>query len=166
MALPTNMGDRPSRRDVIRNLVGGVALGSCPGSRLSSFAADGRPSGSLGPTKEFKSGAPVANYVDIAARVGLTAKTIIGGTKTKEYILETTGGGVALFDYDNDGWLDIFQVNGFRLNGLNTGDEPTNHLFRNNRDGSFTDVTEQAGLVHHGWGQGVCVGDYDGDGNL
>ena len=91
---------------------------------------------------------------------------MIGGESTKKFILETTGGGVALFDYDNDGWLDIFLVNGSRLEGFPRGQEPTSHLYRNNRDGTFTDVTVAAGLTHVGWGQGVCVGDYDGDGNL
>jgi hypothetical protein len=71
------------------------------------------------------------------------------------------GCGVALFDYDNDGWLDIFLVNGSTLKG---GRQPTSFLFRNNRDGTFTDVTAKAGLLCHGWGQGCCVGDYDNDG--
>ena len=91
---------------------------------------------------------------------------MIGGEKSKQYILETTGGGVAIFDYDNDGWPDIFLVNGSRLEGFPKGQEPTSHLYHNNHDGTFTDVTEKAGLVHTGWGQGVCVGDYDGDGKL
>src|SRR6202035_609702 len=75
-----------------------------------------------------------------------------------------TGCGVAFYDYDNDGWLDIFLVNGSRLEGFAAGTEPTSHLFRNNRDGTFTDVTQEAGLVRSGWGQGVCIGDYDNDG--
>jgi hypothetical protein len=123
-------------------------------------------SGNLGPGTEPKLGPAVADYRDIAAAAGLTARTVIGGESTKKYILETTGGGVALFDYDNDGWLDIFLVNGSRLEGFPKGQEPTSHLYRNNRDGTFTDVTLAAGLTHVGWGQGVCVGDYDGDGNL
>ena len=104
-------------------------------------------------------------YIDIAQKAGVTARTIIGGEKQKKYILETTGGGVALFDYDNDGWLDIFLVNGSSLGSFSAGQEPTNHLYRNNRDGTFTDVTAKAGLVRNGWGQGVCVGDFDNDGN-
>jgi hypothetical protein len=150
----------------MKTFVGGAGLASLPMSGLSCFAADRWPSRRIEPTKDAKSAPAVANFVDIAGRAGLTAKTIVGGVKNKEYILETTGGGVALFDYDNDGWLDIFLVNGSRLNGFKSGEEPTNHLFRNNRDGTFTDVTREAGLVHHGWGQGACVGDYDGDGNL
>ena len=107
----------------------------------------------------------LANYVDIAERCGLTAKTVIGGEKSKEFILESTGGGVALFDFDKDDWLDIFLVNGSRKEGFGSGKAPTNHLYRNNRDGTFTDVTEKAGLVRNGWGQGVCAADYDNDGD-
>ena len=95
---------------------------------------------------------------------GLNAKTIFGGEHKNKYLLETTGCGVAFYDYDNDGWLDIFLVNGSRLEGFPKGTEPTSHLFRNNRDGTFTDVTVKACVAHSGWGQGVCVGDYDNDG--
>ena len=89
---------------------------------------------------------------------------IFGGEHKNKYLLETTGCGIAFYDYDNDGWLDIFLVNGTRLGGFPAGQEPTNRLYKNNRDGTFTDVTTQAGLVHSGWGQAVCVGDYDNDG--
>jgi len=89
---------------------------------------------------------------------------IFGGIDTKKYIIETTGTGVAIFDYDNDGWPDIFLVNGTRLGAAPTGPAPSNHLYRNNHDGTFTDVTARAGLAATGWGQGVCVGDYDNDG--
>jgi hypothetical protein len=94
-----------------------------------------------------------------------------GGVTTKKYIIETTGTGVAIFDADNDGWLDIFIVNGTKLDdtavknaNAKTTDAPSNHLYHNNRDGTFTDITQKAGLLHTGWGQGVCVGDYDNDG--
>ncbi len=103
-------------------------------------------------------------FLNIAKEAGLNAKTIYGGEQKNKYLLETTGCGVAFYDYDNDGWLDIFLVNGWRLEGFPKGQEPHSHLFKNNRDGTFTDVTEKAGLVHSGWGQGVCVGDYDNDG--
>jgi enediyne biosynthesis protein E4 len=103
-------------------------------------------------------------FTDVAAKAGLTARNYFGGETQKKYILETTGCGVAFFDYDNDGWLDIFIVNGSRLEGFPEGKAPTNHLYHNNRDGTFSDITEKAGLVRHGWGQGVCVGDYDNDG--
>jgi hypothetical protein len=107
---------------------------------------------------------PIANFIDIAEKAGLTMQEIFGGIETKKYIIETTGTGVAIFDYDNDGWPDIFLVNGTRLEGFPNGDAPSNHLYHNNHDGTFTDVTVKAGLTATGWGQGVCVGDYDNDG--
>ncbi len=107
---------------------------------------------------------PIANFIDVAEKAGLTMQNIFGGVETKKYIIETTGTGVAIFDYDNDGWPDIFLVNGTRLEGLPSGEAPSNRLYRNNHDGTFTDVTSKAGLTANGWGQGVCVGDYDNDG--
>ena len=86
----------------------------------------------------------------------------IGATR---YIVEANGCGVAFYDYDNDGWLDIFAPSGSRLEGFEKGKEPSNRLYKNNRDGTFTDVTRDAGLVHTGWANAVCVGDYDNDGN-
>ena len=106
------------------------------------------------------------NYVDVALQAGLTARTVIAGHESKDFLLSTTGGGIALFDYDNDGWLDIFVVNGWGLARFPKGEEPTNHLYRNNHDGTFTDVTAKANLARSGWGQGVCVGDYNNDGFL
>ena len=104
------------------------------------------------------------SFLNVARESGLNAKTVFGGEHKNKYLLETTGCGVAFYDYDNDGWLDIFLVNGTRLEGFSAGSEPTSHLFRNNRDGTFTDVTLKAGVAHSGWGQGCCVGDYDNDG--
>jgi len=109
-------------------------------------------------------GKPIAHFVDVAQKAGLSAPVIFGGESTKKYIIETTGTGVAIFDYDNDGWPDIFVVNGTTLDPVPQGKVPTSHLYRNNHDGTFTDVTAKAGLTHTGWGQGVCVGDYDNDG--
>ena len=108
--------------------------------------------------------AAVANFTDVAEKAGVTAQNVFGGIDTKKYIIETTGNGVAIFDYDNDGWPDIFLVNGTKLEGFAEGKAPTNRLYRNNHDGTFTDVTAKAGLTATGWGQGVCVGDYDNDG--
>jgi hypothetical protein len=104
------------------------------------------------------------NFVNVAKSAGLNVKFVFGGEHKNKYLLETTGCGVAFYDYDNDGWLDIFLVNGTRLGGFAAGEQPTNRLFKNNRDGTFTDVTVKAGLAHSGWGQGVCIGDYDNDG--
>jgi len=104
------------------------------------------------------------SFLNVAKESGLNAKTIFGGEHKNKYLLETTGCGVAFYDYDHDDWLDIFLVNGWRLEGFPKGQEPISHLFKNNRDGTFTDVTAKAGLLHSGWGQGVCVGDYDNDG--
>jgi hypothetical protein len=104
------------------------------------------------------------SFIDVARESGLNAKTIFGGEHKNKYLLETTGCGVAFYDYDNDDWLDIFLVNGSRLEGFPKGEEPVSHLFKNNRDGTFTDITLKAGLNHAGWGQGVCIGDYDNDG--
>ena len=115
------------------------------------------------PQVQPQAGAPIADFVDVASRTGLTAKTTLGGEISKHHINEMTGGGVALIDFDNDGWLDIFLVNGGPTDAR-TGLPSTNHLYRNNHDGTFIDVTEKAGLVRHGWGQGISVGDYNGDG--
>src|SRR5690349_11201694 len=107
----------------------------------------------------------IAWFTDGAEKAGLTMQNVFGGLETKQYIIETTGTGIAIFDYDNDGWPDIFLVNGTKLDGYPAGKGPTNHLYRNNHDGTFSDVTVQAGLAGAaGWGQGVCVGDYDNDG--
>jgi len=106
----------------------------------------------------------LADFEDVAEKAGLTMMNVFGGVDTKKYIIETTGTGIAIFDYDNDGWPDIFIVNGTTLEGFPAGKAPTNHLYRNNHDGTFTDVTVKAGLAATGWGQGVCVGDYDNDG--
>ena len=105
-------------------------------------------------------------FVNVAREAGLKHKTIFGQERKNRYLLETTGCGVAFFDYDNDGWVDLFFVNGTRFESQwPAGQAPTNRLYRNNRDGTFTDVTVAAGLVRTGWGQGVCAGDYNNDGH-
>jgi hypothetical protein len=106
------------------------------------------------------------SFVDVAKQAGLNVETIYGGIGENKYLLETTGCGVAFYDYDNDGWIDIFLVNGWRLEGFPKGAGPRCHLFKNNRDGTFMDVTQGSGLEKRtGWGQACCVGDYDNDGH-
>jgi hypothetical protein len=91
-------------------------------------------------------------FIDVAGTAGLRMKNVNGGADTKKYIIETTGSGVAILDYDNDGWPDIFLVNGTMLDSGRENDRPTSHLFRNNHDGTFSDVTRPAGLEFSGWG--------------
>jgi hypothetical protein len=104
-------------------------------------------------------------FIDVAEKAGLNISNVWGGVDKKRVIIETKGSGIAFFDYDNDGWLDIYLTNGNRLDAhWAAGKQPTTHLFKNNRDGTFTDVTEKSGLGRSGWQTGVCVGDYDNDG--
>ncbi|MFZ1014925.1 MAG: CRTAC1 family protein [Terracidiphilus sp.] len=104
-------------------------------------------------------------FIDVAEAAGLTTPNVWGGVDHKRVIIETKGSGVAFFDYDNDGWLDIYLTNGSRLDTeWPAGKAPTTHLYKNNRDGTFTDVTEKSGIGRTGWQTGVCVGDYDNDG--
>jgi hypothetical protein len=103
-----------------------------------------------------------AHFTDVAAEAGLRSPLIYGRSDRTDYIVETMGAGVAFLDYDNDGWLDIFVLCGSRMDGAPPG--ATNRLYKNNRDGTFTDVTEKAGLVRSGFACGVTVGDYDNDG--
>ena len=103
-----------------------------------------------------------AHFVDVAANAGLRMPVIYGGDETKKYIIESTGCGCAFIDYDNDGWMDLFILSGTRLGGA--PEDTTNRLYKNNRDGTFTDITEKAGLHSLGWACGVCIGDYNNDG--
>jgi len=103
-----------------------------------------------------------ARFTDIAKEAGLVLPVVYGEADHKDYILETVGCGCAFFDYDNDGWMDIFLLSGSSMAGAPSG--ASNRLYRNNRDGTFSDVTEKAGLRFTGWGSGVCVGDYNNDG--
>ena len=107
---------------------------------------------------------PQVRFVDVAPQAGLTVRMINGGEKTKKYIWESTGSGIAAFDYDRDGYPDLLILSGSTLDGFPKGAEPVSHLYHNNRDGIFTDVTTRSGLSHSGWAHGVCVGDYDNDG--
>ncbi len=104
-------------------------------------------------------------FIDVAKQAGLNIPNVWGGVHHKKYIVEAKGSGIAFFDYDMDGWLDIYISNGTRLDARwPPGQAPHTHLLKNNRDGTFTDVTAKSGLARTGWQTGVCVGDYDNDG--
>jgi hypothetical protein len=145
---------RISRRSLLGLLAGfsGTAFAQGISSRGVKPQPRGKPSGLPFP----------ARFTDVADKAGLAHPIVYGGLDSKKYIIEVTGCGVAFLDYDNDGWLDLFVLGGTRLEG----DPPaaTNRLYKNNRDGTFTDVTEKAGLTHVGWASAVTVGDYDNDG--
>ncbi len=136
-----------------------------PGPIERNYDAKPRPA-PKGPKSPIE-GTPLGvSFVDVVKQSGLATKTVYGGEGKNKYLLETTGCGLAFYDYDNDGWLDVFLVNGWRLEGFPKGEEPHCHLFKNNRDGTFTDVTKNSGLEHRtGWGQACCVGDYNNDGH-
>jgi enediyne biosynthesis protein E4 len=115
--------------------------------------------------RQAASGRPwPSRLTNIAKQAGLTHPTVYGAESNVQYLAETSSGGVALVDYDGDGWLDIFVVGGTRFD--DAPPDATNRLYRNNHDGTFSDVTDKAGLRRSGWGQGVSVGDYDNDGRI
>jgi enediyne biosynthesis protein E4 len=152
-----------TRRQFLQSAAsGGLLLG-----RASRLGAQGMSTRGVKPAPRPKfSGRPwPVTFVDVAPRAGLTLPTVYGEESAKKYIVEANGAGIAFYDYDHDGWLDVFIANGTRHEGFPPGQEPTNHLYRNNRDGTFTDVTTKAGLTRTGWCYGVCVGDYDNDGH-
>jgi hypothetical protein len=103
-----------------------------------------------------------AHFTDVAKEAGLKEPIVYGGLDIKNYIIEVVGAGVAFIDYDNDGWMDLLVLSGTKIEGDPPG--VTNRLYKNNRDGTFTDVTAKAGLTRAGWASGVTVADYDNDG--
>lgn len=105
---------------------------------------------------------PFSRFTDVAFAAGLTHPMFYGEEDRITYIYESMGGGCAFFDYDNDGWMDVFILGGSRLAGVPA--DVSNRLYHNNKDGTFTDVTQDAGLYDAGWACGVCVGDYNNDG--
>lgn len=104
------------------------------------------------------------NFIDIAPAAGLSVANTFGGRTQKDYILETTGNGAAIFDFDGDGRNDIFIANGTTLNRAPDAASRLPQLYHNDGNGHFTDVARQAGFAVEGWAQGVCVGDFDNDG--
>jgi enediyne biosynthesis protein E4 len=141
-----------------------ISLGSMLSASAGRLIGQGVSTHTTKPmARPAASGRPFnAHFVDVAAAAGLRDPVIYGGVESNKYILESTGCGCAFIDYDNDGWMDIFLLSGTRLGGDPPG--ATNRLYKNNRDGTFTDVTEKAGLKAVGWASGVCVGDYNNDG--
>ena len=142
-----------SRRELMAILgTAAVARGQGVSTRGVKPMPRGKPSG-----RPF-----YARFTDIAQQAGLRAPIIYGGINTKKYIVEVVGCGAAFIDYDNDGWMDLFILSGTRLEGAPAG--TTNRLYKNNRNGTFTDVTAEAGLTATGWASGVTIGDYNNDG--
>jgi hypothetical protein len=149
---------------ITRRRMLGLLAGSASTALASPAFSQGVSSRGVRPQpRGVASGRPFrARFTDVAAKAGLTHPIVYGGIDAKSYILEVVGCGVAFLDYDNDGWLDLFVLSGTRLEGAPPG--TTNRLYKNNRDGTFTDVTEKAGLTRTGWASAVTVGDYDNDG--
>jgi len=138
--------------------MGGIASGS---AAAPVYDAQKRPITAGG----FVDKGPVI-FEDVTKQAGLSGWRHKMGVPEKNFIVETNGSGVCLLDYDNDGWLDIYLVNGSTFDALDGKEEPPHAaLFHNNHDGTFTDVTEKAGLTRTGWCYGVSVGDYDNDGH-
>jgi hypothetical protein len=127
------------------------------------FASSLVPSWLKAATAPRKPAPLFSRFVDVAANAGLTQAIVYGDPTHMTYIVEENGTGCAFIDYDNDGWMDIFLLGGRKLEGVPPG--ASNRLYHNNRDGTFTDITEKAGLLDPaGWACGVCVGDYNNDG--
>ena len=130
-----------------------------PAALASAMIANGHRTFASYPT----STSAFSSFLDVAASAGLTQTMFYGEAHKATYIIEIMGAGCAFFDYDNDGWMDIFILGGRLLDAVPAG--ASNRLYRNNRNGTFTDVTQKAGLMDAGWANGVCVGDFDNDGN-
>lgn len=137
-------------------------LAGCAEGLSAQF--DGMASRGVKPAPRSKpSGLPwPSRFISVAKQAGLKAPVVYGQPDRVDYIVESMGSGLAFFDYDNDGWIDILVLSGTRFGGAPEG--ATNRLYRNNRNGTFTDITEQAGLTRTGWANGVTIGDYNNDG--
>jgi enediyne biosynthesis protein E4 len=148
-----------TRRQMIASMVAAVGTamsGAAFGQGISSRGVKAQPRGK-------PSGRPfLSRITDVAKEARLAQPIIYGGAESKSYIIEVVGCGVAFIDYDNDGWVDVFVLSGTRLDGAPPG--TTNRLYKNNRDGTFIDVTAKAGLEQTGWASAVTIGDYDNDG--
>ena len=144
-AQPNRIQYRSSRRQFLRNVAGAIAISGLP---------------------QFVRATPDAIYPfeEIPADKSGIRWTHSAGKSAERYLPETTGPGCAFLDFDNDGWMDIYLVNSGKCDFYDPSPPLRNALYRNNRDGTFTDVTEKARVPGGGYGQGVAVGDYDGDG--
>jgi len=149
----------------MRNLAPGIAAMLLAAALHAQVQTSNSSKSAAHPYPASAAYAAPAWFVNVAPQAGLTMQNFNGDAATKKYIIETTGSGVAVIDYDHDGWPDIFLLNGMTLPGEPApATPPTSHLYHNNHDGTFTDVTAGSGLETPGWAQGVCVGDYDNDG--
>jgi enediyne biosynthesis protein E4 len=155
---PTNTSSpAPTRQSSAPSSAGGMATA---GAQKAEFDSQHRPITAGGFVKE----GPII-FQNVAAMAGLTSWHHKAGTPEKRLILEAKGPGVCLIDYDNDGWLDIYLVNGSTYDALaGKAESPHAALFHNNHDGTFTNVTAKAGVANDRWGYGCAVGDYDNDG--
>jgi len=142
---PSRIQLRSTRRDFLRNVAGAAALSGLP--RLVHAMPE-----------------PVYPFQEIPAEKSGIRWVHTSGKSPARFLPETTGPGCAFLDYDNDGWMDIYLVNSGKCDFYDPNPPLRNALYRNNRDGTFTDVTEKARVAGGGYGQGVAVGDYDGDG--
>jgi enediyne biosynthesis protein E4 len=142
---PRRIQCRSSRRQFLRNVVGAVTISGFP--HLVRATPD-----------------PIYPFEEISADKSGIRWTHTAGKSAERFLPETTGPGCAFLDYDNDGWMDIYLVNSGKCDFYDSSPPLRNALYRNNRDGTFTDVTEKAHVSGGGYGQGVAVGDYDGDG--
>ena len=151
-----------TRRKIVLTMAG--AAGAALSGMSSAVFGQGISSRGVKPQPRGKpSGRPfLAHFTDVAKHAGLTEPVVYGGLDSKSYIIEVVGCGAAFIDFDNDGWVDLFVLSGTRLEGDPPG--VTNRLYKNNRDGTFTDITKKTGLVRAGWASSVTVGDYDNDG--
>jgi len=133
----------------------GRLLTAALGIAAAASLLQGQPPGAAG----------TIHFTDVTGRSGLSDFVLTCGSRDKRYILETNCGGLGFIDYDNDGWLDVYLVNGSTVEGeLAHSNTAADRLYLNNRDGTFTDVTRQAHLDEHAWGMGVAIADVDNDG--
>jgi hypothetical protein len=122
-----------------------------------------QPSHSMRTSSPAKASRSTLQFTDVTRSAGIDFHLTCGDLDSR-YIIDSMCGGIAVFDYDNDGWMDIYFVDGSTLADLRANRCHTGKLYRNNRDGTFTDVTAKSGIAHCGWGYGIAVGDYDNDG--